>query len=263
MGDNSTSVVEETFPPIPQQQPEAYATRKHHYPSNHSPSASNQASTQGPLNGPPLKKRRCHWNEKMQAMFLATIFDVGLKHSTATSIRSKMNIGNHQLVEALLRRYRVARRIHSDTVSIIAQRQMDIASASDDLVRKFRPRLRARHRELCDALHLAATGPLETTKQRNYDDDVPPTLPSPPPYTAVVQQQRSTDSVDAAADVLVDFQRDRIALPPPPPRRQQHQITASFAPMFDIGTPFNQPPSAPPPRSHPQQQHHHHHRNFL
>jgi len=91
---------------------------------------------------------------------LETVFDVGLKHSTPTAL-SAMLSQNTAAVELLLRRYRAARRIDVEKKqesslfsrgAAIAQRQLDVAHASEDAVRRVRPRLRARHREIADAL---------------------------------------------------------------------------------------------------------------
>lgn len=123
-------------------------------------------------------KRRFVWPGELHHSFVSAVFDLGLRCATSCAVASMVSNEEQNaeaLVKHLLSKYREARSIKGDCEEEspageleceeekervkkrsveIAQRQLDIAANCENIVKSFRPRLRAKHRELCDSLRL-------------------------------------------------------------------------------------------------------------
>jgi len=122
----------------------------------------------------PSRKRRFVWPGELHHSFVSAVFDLGLRCATSCAVKRMLPSSDDGVIDYLLDRYRSARKIEEDDDEArpaavdeparaadsvvaqrsveIAQRQMAIAAECENMLRSFRPRLRARHRELCEAL---------------------------------------------------------------------------------------------------------------
>lgn len=144
----------------------------------------------------PKSKRFC-WPADLHEVFVSAVFDVGLKSSTSLAIFDQLPTTDLGAVEHLLATYRSARRVSevdhhvakkqriADRGIDIARRHIDLVADSEDLVRLHRPRLRARHRELSEALRFDDLHASLHDRQRR---SLPTALKLPPTPLARVEE---------------------------------------------------------------------------